>query len=473
MAAVNPTNTNPPVLDLDANNSDGGGADYTATFTGGGPAISIADTDTLITDADGTTIASATITIGINRQSDDVLSIAGPLPGGITASTYDSGTGVITLTGVATLADYQAALQQVAYSSTNPTPFTADRVITVTVNDGDLDSNVATTYMHVAAAPVDVPPVLNLDADSSTAGGVDYLTTFSVGGGGVPIVDTDVLITDADDTDISSATVTLTNPDTADVLVFNGAPPAGISASYDAGTHVLTLSGTASLAAYQAALQQITFDNTGTPSTETRIIDVVVNDGTADSNLAQAIIEVTEVNALAPVVDLDADNSTVIGTSFRATFTEGGAAIPIADIDTSITDADSTTLASATITLKNPQAGDLLAVSGVLPGGITASGYDPGTGHPDALGRRYPRRLPDRPGGDPLQRGRRRSGRGDSLRPGRGQRRSKRQQRSNRASDRCGSERRAGARGRERHLHGEQPGVGAFALGERHRSRQH
>jgi hypothetical protein len=67
-------------------------------------------------------------------------------------------------------ADYQAALQQVAYSSTNPTPFTADRVITVTVNDGDLDSNVATTYMHVAAAPVDVPPVLNLDADSSTAG---------------------------------------------------------------------------------------------------------------------------------------------------------------------------------------------------------------------------------------------------------------------------------------------------------------
>jgi hypothetical protein len=61
---------------------DGGGADYTATFThGGGPAISIADTDTLITDADGTTIASATITIGINRQSDDVLTIAGPAAG--------------------------------------------------------------------------------------------------------------------------------------------------------------------------------------------------------------------------------------------------------------------------------------------------------------------------------------------------------------------------------------------------------
>ncbi|MBR0739664.1 VCBS domain-containing protein [Bradyrhizobium liaoningense] len=380
VAAVNPTNVIPPVLDLDANNSDASGADYTATFTSGGPAIPIADIDTLITDADSTTIASATITIGINRQSDDVLAIVGALPGGITDSGYNASTGVITLTGVATFADYQSALQQIAYSSTNPTPFTGDRVITVTVNDGDLDSNVATTYMHVAAAPADVPPVLNLDADLSTIGGVDYLTTFAVGGPAVAIADTDVLITDADDTEVSSATITLTNPGSGDILVA-GALPAGITASaYNPVTGVITLTGAASLADYQTALRQITFDNTGAPSTETRIIDVVVNDGTADSNLAQAIIEVTQVNALAPVVDLDADNSTVLGTSFRATFTEGGAAVPIADIDTSITDGDSTTLASATITLKSPQAGDLLAVSGVLPGGIVASGYDPSTG---------------------------------------------------------------------------------------------
>ena len=82
----------------------------------------------------------------------------------------------------------------------------------------------------------------------------------------------------------------------------------------------------------------------------------------------------------APVVDLDADDSTVDGTSFLATFTEGGAPIPIADIDTLITDTDSTTLASATITLTDPQAGDLLAASGALPGGIMASSYDPVTG---------------------------------------------------------------------------------------------
>src|SRR5262245_33830516 len=102
-------------------NSNASGADYTTTFTSGGPAIPIADTDTLIADADSTTIASATITIGINRESDDVLSIVGALPAGIAPSIYNSSSGVLTLTGVATLADYQTALQQVAYSSTNPT----------------------------------------------------------------------------------------------------------------------------------------------------------------------------------------------------------------------------------------------------------------------------------------------------------------------------------------------------------------
>ena len=107
---------------------------------------------------------------------------------------------------------------------------------------------------------------------------------------------------------------------------------------------------------------------------------MVVNDGTVASNLAHAIVEVTQVDNIAPVVNLDADNSTVVGTSFRATFTEGGAPIPIADIDTLITDADSTTLASATIKLTDPQAGDLLAADPVaLPGGILASSYNPVT----------------------------------------------------------------------------------------------
>ena len=122
-------------------------------------------------------------------------------------------------------------------------------------------------------------------------------------------------------------------------------PPPGITASaYDPLTGILTLTGTASLAAYQTALQQITFDNTGTtPSTATRVIDIVVNDGASNSNTAKAFIQVEVVNNSAPVLDLDPnDSGGSVRTTFRTAFTENGAPVPIADVDTSITDLDST-----------------------------------------------------------------------------------------------------------------------------------
>ena len=224
-------------------------------------------------------------------------------------------------------------------------------------------------------------PVLNLDADSSTTGGVDYLTTFTGGGPAVAIVDTDVLITDGDDANIASATIRLTNAAAGDVLVFNGAPPPGIVASaYDPATGALTLTGTAPLASYQTALQQITFNSSGTPATETRVIEITVNDEAIASNVAHAIIEIDPGNAAAPHIDLDGNDSTAPGTTFRTTFIENGAAVPIADTDTLITDADSSNLAFATITLTNAQPGDLLSITGTLPAGIAASAYDPATG---------------------------------------------------------------------------------------------
>ena len=114
----------PPVLDLDANDSNGGGSDYTSTFTIGGSAIPIADIDVTITDPDSTTMASATISMIANGQvpPNDTLSISGSLPGGITASAYNPATGVLMLTGVASIADYQTALHQVVFSTTDPSP---------------------------------------------------------------------------------------------------------------------------------------------------------------------------------------------------------------------------------------------------------------------------------------------------------------------------------------------------------------
>ena len=104
-----------------------------------------------ITDVDhNATIHSATITI-TNHQANDLLSVTGSLPGGIIASSYDSVNGVLTLTGTTTLANYQDALSHILFSNTSDNPSTVNRSLTITVNDGLADSNVATTTIHVAA----------------------------------------------------------------------------------------------------------------------------------------------------------------------------------------------------------------------------------------------------------------------------------------------------------------------------------
>ncbi len=103
-----------------------------------------------ITD-DGTTIASARVVL-TNASAGDVLTAAG-LPGGITSSVDTSVPGQITLTlsGNASIANYQTAIQQVRYSNNSENPATADRILQVTVNDGLLNSPVATATVHVTA----------------------------------------------------------------------------------------------------------------------------------------------------------------------------------------------------------------------------------------------------------------------------------------------------------------------------------
>ncbi|WP_319421314.1 DUF4347 domain-containing protein [Pleurocapsa sp. FMAR1] len=368
----------PPVLDLDGNDSSGAtGANYLTTFTEKGSAVSIGDTDVSITDPDNTNIASAKITL-TNAQASDLLA-AGTLPAGITASTYNATTGVITLTGSASLANYQTAIRAISFNNTSNNPNTTPRKVDVVVNDGTANSNTATATINVI--PVNDPPVLDLDGnDSSGATGANYLTTFTEKGSAVSIGDTDVSITDPDNTNIASAKITLTNAQASDLLAA-GTLPAGITAStYNATTGVITLTGSASLANYQTAIRAISFNNTSNnPNTTPRKVDVVVNDGTANSNTATATINVIPVND-PPVIDLDAnDSSGATGANYRTTFNKNGSAVAIGDIDTLITDPDNTNIASATITLTNRQASDLLA-AGTLPTGITTTGYNATTG---------------------------------------------------------------------------------------------
>ncbi|MDE2385716.1 MAG: choice-of-anchor L domain-containing protein [Alphaproteobacteria bacterium] len=139
---------NPPALDLSA---AAAGTGYSTTWVEGQAPVAIAAADDTISD-DGTTISSATITLA-SPAAGDVLA-AGTLPAGIVASAYNSSTGVLTLTGVATLAQYQTALQAITYSSTAANPAGPAKSITVIVNDGVDNSNTTTATINMATLSI-------------------------------------------------------------------------------------------------------------------------------------------------------------------------------------------------------------------------------------------------------------------------------------------------------------------------------
>jgi len=187
---VNPNQ--PPTLDLDGSQA---GNNTQVTFQQGQSAVAIANAaNILITDPDNTTAESSTITLTnpLNGGSES-LSVNGVLPAGISASSYNSTTGVLTLTGNAAISAYQTALGQIIYNNTANPPNTATRTVEVKVNDGTNNSNTAASTITVISLnqpPVAVPdgpifannsiqfPISPLDNDTDPDG--DILTLTSV-----------------------------------------------------------------------------------------------------------------------------------------------------------------------------------------------------------------------------------------------------------------------------------------------------
>ena len=126
----------------------------------------------------------------------------------------------------------------------------------------------------------------------------------------VSTLDAGITASDLDSANLASATVTLTTNyvNGQDVLAF--VSQNGITATWTPATGVLALSGSSTVANYQTALRSITYTNTSdAPSTLTRTVTFVANDGTANSTTASRQITVSAVNdAPTAVVDGYATN---------------------------------------------------------------------------------------------------------------------------------------------------------------------
>lgn len=130
-------------------------------------------------------------------------------------------------------------------------------------------------------------------------------------------VDPSLTVSDVDNVNLTGATITISSNFVfgEDVLAFTN--QFGITGSWNAATGVLTLTGTTSVANYQAALRTVTYANTsGTPSTSLRTIQFQVSDGATSSSPAFREVSVAAVNnapTISSISNQTIDEDTVLG----------------------------------------------------------------------------------------------------------------------------------------------------------------
>ena len=122
-------------------------------------ATTVIDSAITISDVDSVNLVNATVSITSGFvSSQDILSFTNQ--NGITGS-YNSTTGVLSLTGNTTLANYQTALRSITYSNSSDNPNTTTRTISFQVNDGSLNSSLKTRNINITAVN-DAPTNLSL-----------------------------------------------------------------------------------------------------------------------------------------------------------------------------------------------------------------------------------------------------------------------------------------------------------------------
>ncbi|QZT62108.1 beta strand repeat-containing protein, partial [Mycolicibacterium austroafricanum] len=298
----------------------------------------------VITDLDSAEINGATVTVA-DAAADDVLGWGG-LPTGVTAG-YAAG--VLTFTGVASVADYQQLLQSVTLTSSGA----GLKSVSFAVVDADGTASVvpAGTVVTVVGLPVAVPPLVVVSPAATGTTGEAIVVS--------PIV----VITDLDSAELNGATVTVADAAADDVLGWGGLPT-GVTAGYAAG--VLTFTGVASVADYQQLLQSVTLTSS-TPGI--KAVSFQVTDDQGQASLA--------VGTAVTVLGLPAVATPVVLTSVvSVSYTAGSSSVAV-DPGILVLDADSTIMTGATVTIANPASGDALTY-GELPAGVTAS-LDQGT----------------------------------------------------------------------------------------------
>ncbi|WP_460359381.1 hypothetical protein [Mycobacterium sp. ZZG] len=202
-------------------------------YTAGNSAVQVNPLLTVI-DLDSSTMSGAVVQITGDFAAGDMLGFS---PVGDITGSYDSATGVLTLSGAGSTLQYQQVLQSVTFSTSATAP-TAVKTVTFTITDAQGGTSLPATALVTVRA--NSSPVLS----APLGGGLVLL--------GLPLLSPLAVITD-DSEYLQEAYVQIVDKRAGDSLVWDA--PAHIQASFSGDT--LTLVGQATVAEYQALIRSI------------------------------------------------------------------------------------------------------------------------------------------------------------------------------------------------------------------------
>ena len=322
---------------------------------GGNPTKIVSAVD--IVDGDSGKLSKLTVKIATLAQAGDVLNYAAP-EGNPVVGTWNAAERTLTLSGDATLAQYEEALKAVTFSATGGALLV--RGLSISATDEDGVDNIAPGFVTVGvgAAPT-LPPLV-----TPIAGG-----GFTLGGNPANVVSA-VDIVDGDSGKLSKLTVRIvTFAQSGDVL--NYVAPSGnpVTATWNAADFTLTLTGAGTLAQYEEALKAVTFTATQGAAL-VRGLSISATDEHGIANIAPGFVTlgVSSPTRYVPLVTPIGGRSYTIGDS---------PVKPVASV--SIVDADSSHLQKVTMSVTTfGKAGDTLIFAGLSGNPVTAT-YDAGT----------------------------------------------------------------------------------------------
>ena len=234
---------------------------------------------------------------------------------------YDDAAGLLTLNGIASLADYEAAIRSVTYENSSEEPSEATRRLQFQVTDADRASSVTVRRDIYITAINDRPQV-------ATSKGWTYFT------GKPTVVDPELTAFDLDD-DLQAAFVRISDGFAyGDVLEYT--EQLGIGGDYDRERGVLTLKGTAPAADYETVLRSVAYYHDGTP-TGSRTVEFVTYDGDLESEPSTKVVEINDP----PVLE---------ATKKPLAYTPGDGWVPVDDA-IAVRDPESEYLVAATVAI--------------------------------------------------------------------------------------------------------------------------